>query len=156
MAGYSKVRENRSAMCTCVCCRRLIGNTTGLQFNGWRRDPRTGFFSYQSERSNTRHLFLQAWKRGQLIKLIYHINRPTRFRVMSLFLRYGVAIVWSDTHSSHSSNGIDSHIKGRQSIRVKRSFLKDIITQNGTKPEISPNNRDGKSLLLLLVIDPES
>ena len=136
-------------MCACVCCRGLIGNTTGLQINGWRIGSLYWIFSPQPESSNTLHLFLKASKRegNWLNWFITEIVQLAFEWCICLLLRYGAAIVWSDTHSRHSSNEVDSYIKSQQSIRVKR-------TQNGTKPEISPNNGDSKSLLLLLVTDP--
>lgn len=131
-----------------------------LQALNWKHDrapikrrPERSLYcclSSQSAKSNARHLFLKAQKREQLIKLIYRINSSISFRVLYLlFLRYGVAVVRSDTYSSYPSNAVVSDFKSQQSVR-----LKDIITHQGTKPEKLPNNGDSKLFLSSLVTAP--
>ena len=55
-----------------------------------------------------------------------------------------MAIVTSDIRSSHSSHEEDSDIKSQQSVRVKRTLLKDIIKQHGTKQEHLPKEIKSK------------
>ena len=55
-----------------------------------------------------------------------------------------MAIVTSDIRSSHSSDGEDSDLKSQQSVRVKRTLLKDIIKQHGTKPGKLPTENKSK------------
>ena len=55
-----------------------------------------------------------------------------------------MAIVTSDIRSSHSSDGEDSDVKSQQSVRVKRTLLKDIIKQHGTKQEHLPKESKEK------------
>lgn len=55
-----------------------------------------------------------------------------------------MAIVTSDIRSSQSSDGGDSDFKSQESVRVKRTLLKDIIKQHGTKQEQLPKEGNGK------------
>lgn len=55
-----------------------------------------------------------------------------------------MAIVTSDIRSSHSSDGEDTDFKSQQSVRVKRTLLKDIIKQHGAKPEKLPSESKSK------------
>ena len=50
-----------------------------------------------------------------------------------------MAIVTSDIRSAHSSDGEDSDLKSQQPVRVKRTLLKDIVKQNGEKPDKLPD-----------------
>lgn len=55
-----------------------------------------------------------------------------------------MAIVTSDIRSSHSSDEEDSDFKSQQSVRVKRTLLKEIIKQHGTKQEHLPKESKSK------------
>ena len=55
-----------------------------------------------------------------------------------------MAIVTSDIRSSQSSDKGDSDFKSQQSVRVKRTLLKDIIKQHGTKQEQLPAESKSK------------
>lgn len=55
-----------------------------------------------------------------------------------------MAIVTSDIRSSHSSDGEDSDFTSQQSVRVKRTLLKDIIKQHVAKPDKIPNENKSK------------
>jgi len=55
-----------------------------------------------------------------------------------------VVIVTSDIRSSQSSDAGDSDFKSQESVRVKRTLLKDIIKQHGTKQKQLPKEGNSK------------
>lgn len=55
-----------------------------------------------------------------------------------------MAVVTSDIRSLHSSHEEDSDTKSQQSVRVKRTLLKEIIKPHGTKQEHLPKESKSK------------
>ena len=76
--------------------------------------------------------------------LMIQFTKKHSYCCTCLCFRYGVAIVTSDIRSSHSSDEEDSDLKSHHPVRVKRTLLKDIVKQHGTKQEKLPNESKSK------------